>query len=177
VLTNKFFVFLIFLFGESARLRPGSVASGLAKRSLGSMDSRVVSRLVRKDFSDDSGSCEVGDSGDELGEGSVSAESRVDIVVVGDDSADSKVEAESRRIIGDEKWELGDGLLATFTVLFDAEITKPSAAIDRCTSAPFPKTDIKDGNDASNDCELVVIGMFKCSVCVDQPWFGDVIGV
>lgn len=138
---------------------------------------RVVSRLVRNDFSDDSGNCEVGDSGDELGEGSVRAESRVDMVVVGDDSADSKVEAESRRIRGDEKCELGDGRFATFTVRFDVEITKSSVPIDRCTSAPFPKTDIKDGNDASNDCELVETGMFKYFVCLDQLWFVDIKGV
>ena len=51
------------------------------------------------------GSIDVGDSGEELGEGSVSAESNVDTVVVGDDSTDSKVEAESRRNSWDETLE------------------------------------------------------------------------
>ena len=38
-----------------------------------------------------------GDSGDELGDGSVMDVPAVEIVVVGDDSTDSKVDAESRR--------------------------------------------------------------------------------
>lgn len=37
----------------------------------------------------DRGSDEAGDSGDELGDGSVKVESTVEIVVVGDDSVDS----------------------------------------------------------------------------------------
>lgn len=115
----------------------------------------------------------MGDSGDELGDGSVSAESRVDMVVVGDESADSKVEAESRRTIGDEQCELGGGRLAMFTVRFDDDMANPSLLIDRCTSTPFPKTDIKDGNEASNDWELVVTGMFKCCSCRDRQWFVD----
>lgn len=59
--------------------------------------------LMPNGFRDDSGSDEVGDSGDELGDGSVSDESIVEMVVVGDESADSNVEVESRRKMGEEK--------------------------------------------------------------------------
>ncbi len=114
----------------------------------------------------------MGDSGDELGDGSVRAESRVEMVVVGDESADSKVEAESRRTIGDEQCELGGGRLATFTVRFGDDIANPSP-IDRCTSTPFPKTDMKDGSDASNDWELVVTGIFRCRAFGDRHLFVD----
>ena len=41
------------------------------------------------ELKDERGCDEVGDSGDELGEGSVSDESRVEIVVVGEESVDS----------------------------------------------------------------------------------------
>ena len=115
--------------------------------------------FVPKGFKDDKGSNDVGDSGAELGEGSVSEESTVDIVVVGDDSADSKVEAESRRKIGDEKCELGEGRFATLTVLLDADIPKTSPPLCRWTSAPSPKTDMNDGKDAKRDWGLVVTGM------------------
>ena len=102
VLTNKFLVLRIFLFGESARLRPGSVPIEMEN-----FCSAIVFRAARvftpKGFNAESGRSEVGDSGDELGEGSVSEESTVEIVVVGDESADSKVDTESRRKMGDEK--------------------------------------------------------------------------
>ena len=48
------------------------------------------------------GSMDVADSGEELGEGSVRAESIVETVVVGEESADVKVEAESLRNSCDE---------------------------------------------------------------------------
>lgn len=118
----------------------------------------------------------MGDSGDELGEGSVSAESSVEIVVVGDESADSKVDAESRRMMGDEKCELGEGRFATFAGLFDEGIGNASPPIDRCTSAPFPKTDIKDGNDARKDGELVVPGILKYSASGEKLRFDDIGG-
>lgn len=58
--------------------------------------------FVRRYLNDERGNSEVGDSGDELGEGSVIEDSTVEIVVVGEDSVDSNVELESRRAIGDE---------------------------------------------------------------------------
>lgn len=45
---------------------------------------------------------EAGDSGEELGEGSVSEESMVEMVVVGEESVDSKVDAESLLTMGEE---------------------------------------------------------------------------
>ena len=59
--------------------------------------------LVRWGFIGDEGSIELGDSGEELGEGSVREDSMVEMVVVGDDSTDSKDDAESRRITGEKK--------------------------------------------------------------------------
>lgn len=115
----------------------------------------------------------MGDSGDELGEGSVSAESTVEMVVVGDESADSKVDAESRRIMGDEKCELGEGRFATFTDLFEEGMATPSPPMDRWRSAPFPKMDMNDGNDAIKDGELAVPGMFISSAPFDRFWFVD----
>lgn len=114
--------------------------------------------LIPNGFREERGSDEVGDSGDELGEGSVSDESNVEIVVVGDESADSNVDAESRRKIGDEKCELGEGLLATLGPRLDP-IT--SAPCSRRTSVLSPYTDMNDGNgnDAKNDWELAAAGM------------------
>lgn len=86
--------------------------------------SRVALVLMPNGF-DDNGSDEVGDSGEELGDGSVSDESNVEIVVVGDESADSNVDAESRRRIGEEKCELGDGRLATFAARLDPTASAP----------------------------------------------------
>lgn len=50
----------------------------------------------------DRGAIELGDSGDELGEGSVSVVSVVDMVVVGDDSTDSNIAFESFRNKGED---------------------------------------------------------------------------
>lgn len=61
--------------------------------------------VVLRDLNDAMGSMDVTDSGEELGEGSVRAESMVETVVVGDDSADANVEAESRRKNCDEMLE------------------------------------------------------------------------
>lgn len=133
---------------------------------------RIDCVFIPKGFKDDKGSNEVGDSGDELGEGSVSEESTVDIVVVGDDSADSKVEAESRRKMGDEKCELGEGRFATLTDLVGADIAKVSPPLCRRTSVPSPKTDINDGKDANSDCGLVVTGILG-----SRKLIGDVLVV
>lgn len=168
VLTIKFLVFRIFLFGESARFSLGSVAREFGMPSFDSILLRIDCVLMPRGFKDDRGSNEVGDSGDELGEGSVSDESTVDIVVVGDDSADSKVEAESRRKMGDEKCELGEGRFATFTDLLGADIAKASPPLCRRTSVPSPKTDINDGKDANSDCGLVVTGILGFWKLIDD---------
>lgn len=97
VFTDRFFMFLIFLLGESARLSPGNVEKGLAGELAESGVVVVAIELVLKDLKDDIGNKEVADSGEEPGDGSVMAESMVEIVVVGEDSADSKVEVESLR--------------------------------------------------------------------------------
>ena len=96
--TERFFIFRIFLLGESALWTPGKAGNGLAGESLGPRLVVVAMELVLKDLKDAIGNIDVADSGEELGEGSVRAESSmVDTVVVGEDSADSKVEAESLR--------------------------------------------------------------------------------
>ncbi len=66
----------------------------------------VAIEFVLKDLKDAKGSMDVADSGEELGDGSERAESMVETVVVGEESADSKVEAESLRKNWDEMLEL-----------------------------------------------------------------------
>lgn len=106
VLTDKFFMFRIFLFGESPLFRPGRLANAEEARC---KDSGAPVPVCLSDLKDvlklESGSIEVGDSGDELGDGSV-RESMVEIVVVGEESVDSKVEVESLRNTGEEWWLL-----------------------------------------------------------------------
>lgn len=100
VLSDRFFVFRIFLLGEPARLNPARCGGGPAgKLSWLITLSSLTGEDVFSDEKDESGNDKVGDSGDELGDGSVSVESRVDIVVVGDESEDSdlKVLEELRR--------------------------------------------------------------------------------
>ena len=95
-------MFRIFLFGESPLFRPGK----LAKAEDGRCDSSDMSvPNCLSDLNDvrslERGSVDVGDSGEELGEGSV-RESMVEIVVVGEESVDSKVDVESLRNTGEE---------------------------------------------------------------------------
>lgn len=105
VLTDKFLVFLSFLFGESARFSPVKFPNELAGELAVSDVLVVTTEVVLKDLNDVMGSSDVADSGDELGDGSVRAESMVETVVVGEDSTDSKVDTESRRNRGDETLE------------------------------------------------------------------------
>lgn len=46
-----------------------------------------------------------------------------------------------------------------FAILAGACDVATSFSSDRHVSAPSPKTDIKDGREATSDCELVVIGI------------------
>lgn len=102
VFTDRFFMFLIFLLGESTRFKPGNVEKGLAGELAESGVVAVAIELVLNDLNDDIGNKDVADCGEEPGEGSVMAESMVETVVVGEDSTDSKVEAESLRNSWDE---------------------------------------------------------------------------
>ena len=105
VFTERFFMLRIFLLGESARVSPERVGNGVDACSPDCMLSCANNEPVLEDLMEEPGSIDTGDSGEELGEGSLSAESRVDTVVVGDDSTDSKVEVESRRNSWDEMLE------------------------------------------------------------------------
>ena len=89
-----------------------------------------------------------GDSGGELGEGSVREDSMVEMVVVGDESTDSNVEVESRRTTGEAKVF---GILEILIVLPDASVDTGLVSLGCGRSGPFPNTDINDGRDASSD--------------------------
>ena len=100
VLTDRFFVFRGFLFGESDRLNPGRLGDELVgKPARYILSSPNLGAPSFDELRDVTGSRLFGDSGDELGDGSVRVESTVDIVVVGEDSVDSdgSVAIESRR--------------------------------------------------------------------------------
>lgn len=100
VFTDRFFVFRGFLFGESERLNPGRLGDGLeGKLDRNMLSSSELGVATLEELREDIGSREVGESGDELGDDSVSVESTVDMVVVGEDSVDSvrMVFEESRR--------------------------------------------------------------------------------
>lgn len=86
VLRDKFLV-LRFLPGESPRLKPGKFGRGLSGWSI--VASRGEDELAFRVSKEPRGIMDVGDSGDELGDGSVSEESNVEIVVVGDESVES----------------------------------------------------------------------------------------
>lgn len=114
---------------------------------------------------------ESGVSGGERGEGSVREDSTVDIVVVGEDSVDSKVEEESRRNVG--------GGCAIFMGLFDIEVlpcevvAAASPSYASSLSEPFPNTDINEGKDARSDCELVDTGIVEPCELVGENLFAD----
>ena len=100
VLTERFLVLRGFLFGESERLNPSRLGDGVEGR-LGRymVSSSVTGVFTLEERGDALGSRELGDSGEELGDGSVREESTVDMVVVGEESVDSVliVTPESRR--------------------------------------------------------------------------------
>jgi hypothetical protein len=98
VFTERFLVLRIFLFGESARLRFEILAKGFDSCSPPSID--IAPAFT--DLNEERGDNDIRDSGEELGDGSVIDESSVEIVVVGEDSVDSKVDTESRRNNGEE---------------------------------------------------------------------------
>lgn len=161
VLTDRFFIFRIFLFGESARSTPGRIGNELEKLSLwffSSIMPRPGTELVLRFLNDVYGRRDSGDSGGELGEGSVREDSIVEMVVVGEDSTDSKVDVESRRIIDDAKVF---GILENLMVDPDASVDIGLLLLDSSLSGPFPNTDMNEGIDASSDCELVETGILE----------------
>lgn len=91
----------------------------------------------------------------------------VEMVVVGEESVDSKVDAESLLNVGEEQWWLGNGRLLMFATLFGAPA---STFVVSCVSAPFPNTDMKDGNEASSDPEPVVAGILNSRSSVGEPF-------
>lgn len=169
VLTDRFFMLRIFLFGESPRLSPGRLAKAVEGRLAWSIPCipdcfavpNVGANLER-------GAADCGDSGDELGEGSVSEESMVEMVVVGEESVDSNVDAESLLNICEEQWLLGNGRLLMFATLFGA--VAPSSSVASCVSAPFPNTGMNDGNEASSDPEPVVAGILDSRSPFGEPF-------
>lgn len=70
------------------------------------------------------------------------------MVVVGEESTDSNVDVESRRIIGDAKVF---GILENLMLDPDISVDTGLLVLDSALSGPFPKTDIKEGMDASSD--------------------------
>lgn len=113
---------------------------------------------------------ESGVSGGERGEGSVREDSTVDIVVVGEDSVDSKVELESRRPVEGAGWARLKGLLVVLPCEAVAAVS-PSYASN--LSGPFPNTDINEGKDARSDCELVDTGILEPDNFVGEDLFAD----
>ena len=129
-------------------------------RSFSSIIPFVGTEFVLRVLNDARGRNDSGDSGGELGDGSVSEDSRVEIVVVGDDSMESlKVEAESLRSRGDLYWVLFGVILAIVTVLPGASVAVVTLSFASGLSGPFPNTDMNEGSDASSDCELVDTGI------------------
>jgi hypothetical protein len=88
VFTDRFFMLRIFLFGDSARSTPGRVGNELENWSFRSLSSIVCPEtgLVLRLLKVAKGKSDSGDSGGEFGDGSVSEDSMVEMVVVGEDS-------------------------------------------------------------------------------------------
>ena len=103
----------------------------------------------------DNGGKDVGDSGEEAEEGSVSAESMVEIVFVGEESVDSGFALDSLPNDCDVKGPAGEILLGKLVVVCAPMLPPRSFFVSR----PSPNTDMNDGKDASSDWEPVVIGM------------------
>lgn len=152
VFTDKFFILRIFLFGDSARSRPGKDGNEFENVFLLSIILCAAGvELVLRVLKEERGNIEVGESGEELGDGSVSEDSIVDMVVVGEDSTDSNVEVESRRNVCEEKLLALFGLFAEFVVLPGDWVVVVIVSLACCESGPSPNTDMKEGRDARSD--------------------------
>lgn len=126
--------------------------------------------FVLKFLNDARGEEESGVLGGERGEGSVREDPTVDIVVVGEDSVDSKVEVESRRNVGTPAWAMFSGL---FEVLPCEAVAAVSLSYASNLSGPFPNTDINEGKDARSDCEVVETGILEPGEVVGEHLFPD----
>lgn len=173
VFTDRFFMLRGFLFGESPRSAPGKIGNEVENWSLRSISAWLFgTEFVLRFLKDARDEEESGVSGGDLGEGSVREDSTVDIVVVGEDSVDSKVEVESRRNVGGAGW-------AMFMGLFDIEVlpcevvavASPSYASN--LSGPFPNTDMNEGREVKSDCELVDTGIVEPRKFVREHLFAD----
>lgn len=89
VFTCKFLVLRGLLFGESDRPNPGRLGEGLDTKLDRNKSWSIPLGVYPLDGWSAIGKVELGDSGEELGDGSVSVESTVEMVVVGDESVDS----------------------------------------------------------------------------------------
>lgn len=161
IFNERFFMFRTFLPGDSGRARPGRVRTEPSGGSIPPFSADWP--LVLKDRKDVSGVIETADSGDELGDGSVTdEESRVEIVVVGDESVDSEfmVEVLSRCCGCAGKRLVSDALLfVTISVLFLSLVVTGSPSLFSFISELSPNTDMNDGNEDNNDCGLICIGI------------------
>ncbi len=126
--------------------------------------------FVLKVLNDVRGEEESGVSGGERGEGSVREDSTVDMVVVGEDSVDSKVEVEPRRNVGGAGWAMFSCL---FEVLPGEVVASASPSYASNLSGPFPNTDINEGKDARSDCELVDTGILEPGESVGEHLAGN----
>ena len=161
----------IFLFGESARSTPGRIGNELENWSLRSISKWPFGiELVLRFLNDVRGDEESGVSGGDRGEGSVKEDPTVDIVVVGEDSVDSKVEVESRRNVGGTDWAKFKGLVEMLSCETVAAASPSCASI---LSEPFPNTDINEGKVARSDCELVDTGILEPGYSFDEHLFPD----
>lgn len=126
--------------------------------------------FVLKLLNDLKGEEDSGVSGGERGEGSVREDSAVDMVVVGEDSVDSKVEAESRRSMGGAGWAMFESRLEVPPC---EAVAAASPSYASSLSGPFPNTDINEGKDARSDCELVDTGILEPGDCVGKHLCGE----
>lgn len=93
-------------------------------------------------------------------------ESRVEIVVVGEESVDSEltVEVLSRCCCccgGDEFSVSGTVLFAMNLVVPESSVAAAPSTFLSLMSECSPNTDINDGNEASNACRLICIGILN----------------
>lgn len=127
----------------------------------------------------------MGDSGEELGEVSVTdGESNVEIVVVGDESVDSDVTEDMlcRCWKGREpscdslgcSFGVCDGLSVNVSNLSSLPSREPPAPAP--TPAPVPNTDMKEGNETGNDGEFAGTGILDRETDIDLRFEGTVRG-
>jgi hypothetical protein len=120
----------------------------------------------------------VGDSGEELGDVSVTdGESNVEMVVVGDESVDSDVIDETLCRCTKGRGPDGTSLGRSFTVcesFSDVNVSvlpsRPSRELD-----PAPNTDMKDGNETGSEGEFAGTGMLDRETDIDLRFDGIVL--